>query len=38
MAALYQFCSYYITKFDMNKSTDYAGQPVFSQLLSDALQ
>lgn len=34
MATLYQFCSYHTIKYDMNKSTDYVGQPVFSQLLS----
>jgi transposase len=34
MATLYQLCSYHTIKFDMNKSTNYLGQPVFSQLLS----
>jgi len=34
MATLYQFCSYHIIKYDMNKSTDYPGQPIFIQLLS----
>ena len=34
MATLYQFCSYHAIKYDMNKSTEYLGQPIFSQLLS----
>jgi hypothetical protein len=34
MATLYQLCSYHTIKFDMNKSTNYLGQPIFSQLLS----
>jgi hypothetical protein len=34
MTTLYQFCSYHTIKYDMNKSTDYVGQPIFSQLLS----
>ena len=34
MATLHQLCSYYTIKFDMNKSTNYLGQPIFSQLLS----
>src|ERR1035437_10199146 len=29
-----QFCSYHTIKYDMNKSTDFTGQPIFSQLLS----
>ncbi|MES2702500.1 MAG: IS4 family transposase [Bacteroidota bacterium] len=33
MATLHQFCSYHTIKL-MNKSTDFVGQPVFSQLLS----
>lgn len=34
MATLYQFCSSHTIKYDMNKSTDFVGQPIFSQLLS----
>lgn len=34
MATLHQLCSYHTIKFDMNKSTNYLGQPIFSQLLS----
>ena len=34
MATLYQLYSYYTIKFDMNKSTNYLGEPVLSQLLS----
>jgi hypothetical protein len=34
LATLYQFCSYHTIKYDMNKSTDFVGQPIFSQLLS----
>jgi hypothetical protein len=34
VATLYQLCSYHTIKFDMNKSTNYLGQPLFSQLLS----
>lgn len=34
MTTLYQFCSYHTNKIDMNKSTNYLGQPIFSQLLS----
>ncbi len=34
MATLYQFCSYHTIKYDMNKSTDFVGQPIFSQLLT----
>ena len=34
MATLYQLCSYDTIKYDMNKSTNYLGQPIFSQLLS----
>ena len=34
MATLYQLCSYDTIKLDMNKSTNYPGQPIFSQLLS----
>ncbi len=34
MTTIYQFCSYDTIKYDMNKSTDFLGQPIFSQLLS----
>src|ERR1035438_9881368 len=34
MATLYQLCGYHTKKSDMNKSTDYLGQQIFSQLLS----
>ena len=34
MTTMYQFCSYDTIKYDMNKSTDFLGQPIFSQLLS----
>lgn len=34
MTTLYHFCSYHTIKYDMNKSTDFVGQPIFSQLLS----
>ncbi len=34
MTTIYQFCSYHTIKYDMNKSTDFLGQPIFSQLLS----
>ena len=34
MATLYQLCGYHTNKLDMNKSTDFVGQPIFSQLLS----
>jgi hypothetical protein len=34
MATLYQFCSYYTNNIDMDKTTTYLGQPIFTQLLS----
>ena len=34
MATHYQFCSLLTVKYEMIKSTDYIGQPIFSQLLS----
>lgn len=34
MATLYQFCSYYTNKIDMDKTTTYLGQPIFTQVLS----
>jgi hypothetical protein len=34
LATLYQFCSYHTIKYDMNKSTDFVGQPIFRQLLT----
>ena len=34
MTTMYQFCSYDTIKYDMNKSTGFLGQPIFSQLLS----
>jgi hypothetical protein len=34
LATLYHFCSSQAKKNDMNKSTDFVGQPIFSQLLS----
>lgn len=33
MTTIYQFCSYDTIKYDMNKSTNFLGQPIFSQLL-----
>ncbi len=34
MATLYQFCSYHTNNIDMDKTTTYLGQPIFTQLLS----
>ena len=34
MATLYQLCSYNTNIIDMNKTTTYLGQPIFSQVLS----
>ena len=34
MITLYQFCSYHTNKIDMDKTTTYLGQPIFTQLLS----